>query len=515
MDYQRASGLRRKSLTDLITERMLSSTTTLPTSEGGRPTTTRDYSIGGAITSTISEKMKASATGLREKFDPMNIARALTGGSNLAAALVGRMTGRKTEDIDYFAGRGKKKAKKDPNYTKVGEGANTKLRIGDSYSDVLAKMFLFMRAAQEHDKINYELEKNFREEQIQEDERRHDKLVESILKGRKGKKEKGNTEDFLDKLFNRIKEMASGIYSVIGGLYDRWIKPIWEKIGDLVKKLVIGNLDKVVRTVNLLTALVSKLGVGLTAVAAAIKGVQFMMEQLQFYDKDGNMTWFGETLDKASRFFGGAGIAPDYTKREEKTILESKGNKDSKKRWEQRLFGELGRENVEPAIAEALKIAHNIDVPKEQINTPKDYVYEFSPEGTPSSLGKNRRLGSTEPGSPIKHLSDFTKNTPVGKMQHMSGGDFMPEIQSITEGINKGISELKELSQLALDFTGIPQQIEAVGNDMSGQPVVVTQSASVNGDSKTSYNPAQSLPVRTSEPSVKKTNQESAAAAVR
>lgn len=275
MDYRTASGLRKKSLSDLITERLLQTTTTLPTDEGGRPTTTKDYSIGGAIRSSIGEKIKASATGLKEKFDPMNIARALTGGSPLAAALVGRMTGRKSDSIDYFAGKGKKKraGRKDPDYSSIGDGATAKLRVGDSYSDVLAKMFLFLQHAQEFDKLSYELEKDFREEQRAEDERRHKKLVATILKVRREppKEQKDNTESFLEKLMEKIKSMFSGVWDAVkflGGMGSNIIGGITKTIERLKDDLLTG----MVATSTFVTKKILKLALG-----AVVDSLSFML----------------------------------------------------------------------------------------------------------------------------------------------------------------------------------------------------------------------------------------------
>jgi hypothetical protein len=43
--------------------------------------------------------MQASVTGLKEKFDPLNIASKLTGGSRIGSALLGRMTWSKLKKI--------------------------------------------------------------------------------------------------------------------------------------------------------------------------------------------------------------------------------------------------------------------------------------------------------------------------------------------------------------------------------------------------------------------------------
>lgn len=127
MDYSTAANIRKKGLSSSLTERLL----------GGQ-------GIGSSIKESIGEAIKAKAIGVKEKFDPMNIAKVLTGGSNIAPALVGRLMGKKSEDISYFTG--KKKGKKDPNYSSIGEGPPVSLRANDSHADVAAKFYRFMEA---------------------------------------------------------------------------------------------------------------------------------------------------------------------------------------------------------------------------------------------------------------------------------------------------------------------------------------------------------------------------------
>jgi predicted chitinase len=96
MDYQRAKDIRGKSLSSLITDRIAAG--------GG---------IGESISAALSEKSKARSVGLKEKFDPLNIIKTLTGGSRLAPAILGRLTGRSPEAIKYFSRDPKKKLKEE------------------------------------------------------------------------------------------------------------------------------------------------------------------------------------------------------------------------------------------------------------------------------------------------------------------------------------------------------------------------------------------------------------------
>ena len=91
MDYQKAKDTRKKSFGELIAE-----------NEGG---------LGSSLKSAISQKTQASVTGLKEKFDPMNIAKAI--GGKTGAAIYGKVMGRSKEDLQYFTGVKSKKLKGD------------------------------------------------------------------------------------------------------------------------------------------------------------------------------------------------------------------------------------------------------------------------------------------------------------------------------------------------------------------------------------------------------------------
>lgn len=92
MDYQKAKEVREKSLSSLITDKIA-----------------RGEGVMAAVNQALSERSKARAVGIREKFDPLNIIKVLTGGSRLAPAILGRLTGRSTEAIRYFTKDPKKK----------------------------------------------------------------------------------------------------------------------------------------------------------------------------------------------------------------------------------------------------------------------------------------------------------------------------------------------------------------------------------------------------------------------
>ena len=107
--------------------------------------------------------------GVKERYDPLNIAKKLTGGGSLAPALLGRMMGRSKEDIQYFAGKG----------TATALGHETG-NIGGGSVDVLNRILSFLQKSHEVDVRTMEVKKNFQEEAMNEDDRRHKEFLNAL-----------------------------------------------------------------------------------------------------------------------------------------------------------------------------------------------------------------------------------------------------------------------------------------------------------------------------------------------
>jgi GH24 family phage-related lysozyme (muramidase) len=158
MDYKQAKAARKKSFSNTLADKI--------TSGGG---------VGSSIKSTISDKTKASMVGLKETFDPMNIAKGI-GGKGLAAA-TGKLLGRKQEDIEYFAGDGKSLKK---------EG-------GDTASEILNSIFKVMKEDRE-ELVKHKEELKSQQKDLEKDEDDwHNKLIEALKY--RGKPEGGEPEE--------------------------------------------------------------------------------------------------------------------------------------------------------------------------------------------------------------------------------------------------------------------------------------------------------------------------------
>jgi len=215
MNYQEAKKIREKSYISYLTEKL---------SEG--------QGVGSAIKATLSDKSKARSKGFSEKFDVLNIAKFMTGGSKFAPALLGSMLGRTQQDIQYFSGT--KKAKE--------VGGTRNLDIGQLESDnnvldILSKIYTLLKTTDKNDTLRREKENNFKEEEQSEKERRHKALIEAIT----GKKQTttaaptatkaddgsgllstilGIVTGMIGGAIKGVMSIISGITSTISGLVD-------------------------------------------------------------------------------------------------------------------------------------------------------------------------------------------------------------------------------------------------------------------------------------------------------
>ena len=232
MDYQTAKDIRGRSLTSLITTKILSGS-----------------GVGSSIGRSISQKMKARATGIKEKFDPMNVARFVTGGSKLSAAIVGKLTGRSQRDIEYFAGPKKRK------YTRI--TTSKPMDLNASSMDVLNQMFDFFKRIDERDSKRRETERAFLEEKQMEEERRHGEFV-TILKSfletspqiveKKEEEKKDGLLSSLGAVIGSVFGVFKTLLKSLAGLFKKILRPILNGLAVLIRtifggiKTLIGKL---------------------------------------------------------------------------------------------------------------------------------------------------------------------------------------------------------------------------------------------------------------------------------
>jgi len=185
MEYQKAKDIRGTSFGDLMAKKLL---------EGG--------GIGESLKATVSQKTKAKMTGIKESFDPLNMAKFMTGGSSLGPALLGKLMGRSKKDIKFFAGK-----------TRKGRDSASKLGALDDDTDITSILYnieKLLSESLEYDKMQSDKENNFAEEKESERLRRHKELIEAIT----GKKYSGKASATTMK--KDAEEESSGLLSMFG-----------------------------------------------------------------------------------------------------------------------------------------------------------------------------------------------------------------------------------------------------------------------------------------------------------
>jgi len=295
MSYQDAAITRKKSFISMITEKLI---------EGN--------SIGSSIKATVSEKSAARAKGFKEKIDPMNIIKFMTGGSKFAAALYGSARGRSKEDMKYFTGTPRSAKEVGASSTRIDS-----LETGNEMVSLLMKIYEFMRTTNEEDKTRKQREANFKEEIEYERGLRHKALLEALSGLRPGKTVTATKETndggfggIFAGLISFVKGLISsaidGVMSIIGGIKDTLGK-ILSAFGPTAFKLLtsIGRFF-----------LMNPIGI---AIATGIAAGEFLklLVKLQLEDQEKNPEKYKNTpLERSKREDTTMGVAGERNRRE-------------------------------------------------------------------------------------------------------------------------------------------------------------------------------------------------------
>ena len=190
MDYQKAKDIREKSFSDMMVKNLI---------QGG--------GIGESFSKTISEKTQARVKGFKQAIDPMQIAKTLTFGSNLAPALLGKLTGRSSKDIKFFSGKRRKSKADFSGLDNSVSGVSKDTDGSKKIVEVLGLIYRELDRAEEdrkNDKIEKEREEKTQHKKDEEyEDSRNSELVRALtsrIKPKKSKKsKKGSSEQPRDK----------------------------------------------------------------------------------------------------------------------------------------------------------------------------------------------------------------------------------------------------------------------------------------------------------------------------
>lgn len=152
MGYEQAAKIRQSGYLNEVSKNLLN-----------------DKSIKQSLKSSISDVTRAKAVGIKEKFDPLNIAKKLSFGSPIGAALLGTLTGRSKEDIEYFTGLKSKKSKA----TKAPKSVDPK----EPPKSILDKLFVMFKEQSDEERKIRELKQDSAEEMEVNKEKNHKEIL--------------------------------------------------------------------------------------------------------------------------------------------------------------------------------------------------------------------------------------------------------------------------------------------------------------------------------------------------
>jgi hypothetical protein len=433
MEYQKAKDIRSKSFGDLMTENIL-----------------QNKSIGGSLSSAISEKTKAKITGIKQTFDPLNMAKFVTGGSSLGPAILGKILGRKKEDIKFFSGKTRK-------------GRDTASKLGPTenldFIGVLYNIESLLLKSNEEYALQREKENNFAEEKEAERLRRHKELIEAIT----GKKYNG-------------KNTATKIQETPGSSIT---DDVLSTLGlSKIAKSALSGLGK------LATFAVGPIGLPLLA-AAAIGGFGYFIYKALKAEPSYEAEQEAIGIRQAESVGGLAGVKDEMEKRKklpeyERTMAEIQDfetiNNEGQKLNDTQLQGFAKRGSGSLAAVEDYKIARDkyFQITGEKPTVPGQVPMaepDIEPPITPSSTGPSATqvtstpsTGSTGPSSVTPTTSDATMATPMvpptigEKLNSVTNENLTTNIQEvIAEGLNViNNSTIKQALRARETKTSIP-----------------------------------------------------------
>ena len=230
MSYGHANYINQRSALSLATEKF-----------------TKGQSLVNAIGSSLSDKTAAKFTNMKERLDPMSWSRKI--GGKLGAGIYGRMMGRSAEDMYHYTGvrpksriRGNRiptSKSKNPNinplYTKISSTSVTPVRKNDSVSDILSKIYNYIKIGHEKDIKLRELRHNNKKGLLDDADKKHKAFLKTLAADDKAGPSGGGGgdspwTDIFDKIFD-LGKFVLGASLIKKLLNRRNPKPMAEKLG--------------------------------------------------------------------------------------------------------------------------------------------------------------------------------------------------------------------------------------------------------------------------------------------
>jgi len=212
MNYYEAAKVRGTSFGDLMRQKLISG-------EG----------VFSSIRSSFSDRKLAKKIGKKEKFDILNIAKFLTGGSTLAPVLVGKLLGRSKEDIEYFSGIKKRKTYTRQSSSMIERVLSNKNMSSDSEAvPVLEEIFTVLKQTEEERDLEFETLKAFEKVQANLEKDRHQEVMNVFIRAIRKKRRdymKSGKIQIAPKKMGLDKFLTGGLFALAGGAAFASIKP--------------------------------------------------------------------------------------------------------------------------------------------------------------------------------------------------------------------------------------------------------------------------------------------------
>ena len=248
MDYETARRVRGRSVKELTIRNIQQHEGILSFAKEG-------FGIGSAKRA-IGAKASASITGMLENIDPLNLLSMMKPGL-LQTMLMGLMPFRSSKSKKYFMRKSEQRQNQKAHYTKIGAGRATRLKVGDSTADILAKMYNLMEKDHTESLKRWELESEHYQQRKEEDERRHRELLDAITKGihvEPVKEKEKDTRTMKEKFEDKIEKIFGSIlkpFKEVATFFEKVFKFVFESF-----KVVAESIWKVVKWAGELAGLI-------------------------------------------------------------------------------------------------------------------------------------------------------------------------------------------------------------------------------------------------------------------
>jgi hypothetical protein len=471
MDYQQAAKIRKKSFGTLLAEH-----------EGG---------LGQSLKAAISQKTKARMEGIKEKFDPLNIAKKLTGGSNWAPAMLGKMFGVDKKRVDYFSG--------------VKSKNTASLQSSESLNspEVVECLGYIYKSLKQSISDRHQAEKEDKESKQKEEDTENDRNEELVkaLTGRRKKKEK--KEPYRDEKGRFAKQPPKEQVTPPKEQVTPPKETFTEKIKNVVSVVkpspIVSTAAKVATGAAIITA-----GLGSASAKFESKGDASTVSSGK--NDPGGVSYGTYQMSSV------AGVADDFVKKSNwKTDFEGlkAGTPEFSAKWKQiakdpkqgKEFADAQHEYIkkthfDPAAAKAIKMGY-------QLNDPgvADAIWSLSVQHagvqTVLDLSKQNMGGiiNEDPKEQIKSLykarSDYVNgNIKLGEgMKASIQNRYSQEVgYALDKSTGNQIDNVsKENKNLKADATQQEKSASSVNTNTINQKTQQDSSSAIEGDDRNAY----------------------------